>query len=91
MVDAGACSGALQKNSLNRKKEMALRAALGASRRQIYGHVLAESLVLSCLGGLLGFLTAVWAIDPLLALSPAEIQGAQEIQIDFTVLRVRKQ
>src|SRR4051812_23562499 len=43
-----------------RQKEMALRQALGASRAQLVGQLLAESLVLACAGGATGMLAAGW-------------------------------
>ena len=50
-----------------RRHELALRSALGAGAAQLTGHVLAESLVLSVVGGLLGVEGAWWAIRELAA------------------------
>jgi putative ABC transport system permease protein len=44
----------------NRRKEIAVRAALGASRFQIARHLLAESLILSCVAGCLAVILADW-------------------------------
>ncbi|HEY3741423.1 MAG TPA: ABC transporter permease [Bryobacteraceae bacterium] len=56
-----------------RRKEMAIRAALGADRSRLISQILAESLVLSLMGGALGILFAVWGVDLLSTVLPATI------------------
>jgi putative ABC transport system permease protein len=71
-----------------RKKELAIRAALGASRTNIAGQMLTEALLLSFGGGLAGLLFASWTVH-LLVLSFASDGGAQEYltaQLDWVVL-----
>jgi putative ABC transport system permease protein len=55
-----------------RRREIALRAALGASRWRIVAQLLWESLLLGSCGGLAGLLLGSWCLHPLLAASPLD-------------------
>jgi putative ABC transport system permease protein len=68
-----------------RQKEMAIRKALGASRARLISQVLAESLVLSGAGALLGLAFAHYGIKALVALQPAGINRPEEIHLSLTV------
>ena len=69
-----------------RGKEIAVRAAMGASRSRIIRQLLTESLLLAGLGGLLGLLIAQWGTEALVAAVPQNIPRAANIQLDAVVL-----
>ena len=60
-----------------RRKEMAIRAALGARRGRLIAQILSESLLLSLMGGALGLFFAGWGVDILSAVLPATLPMAQ--------------
>jgi putative ABC transport system permease protein len=68
-----------------RQKEFAIRTALGAGRFRVARQLLAESLLLSSLGGASGLLLARWSIGFARALIPANIPRADEINFDGPV------
>jgi putative ABC transport system permease protein len=69
-----------------REREIALRAALGASRTRLVRLIVAESVLLFAAGGALGLLLAWWGTRALLLLSPDAIPRAEGIGIDGRVL-----
>ncbi|HET6316908.1 MAG TPA: ABC transporter permease, partial [Chloroflexota bacterium] len=69
-----------------RQQELALRAALGASRGRIRRALLAESVVLALAGGVVGVALAWVSIGLLRTMAPAELPRVDEIGIDLTVL-----
>jgi len=70
----------------SRQKEMALRAALGASRWRLVRQMLIESLLLSLIGGVLGTLFAIWGVDLLVTFSDRYLPSTTQVSIDSTVL-----
>jgi putative ABC transport system permease protein len=69
-----------------RKKEMAIRTAVGASRWRIARQLLTESILLSLIGGGIGLVLARWGVDLILYMSPNAIPRSREIGLDWTVL-----
>jgi putative ABC transport system permease protein len=69
-----------------RKKEIALRMTLGASRMRLIRQLLTESLLLALLGGGLGFLLALLGIRFMVARLPSEISSMRDVGLDPTVL-----
>jgi predicted permease len=71
---------------LRRQRELAMRAALGASRKRLARQSLVEHAVLAGLGVLAGSLLAVYILDGLVAIAPAAIPRLDTIVIDLRVL-----
>ncbi|HSF24694.1 MAG TPA: ABC transporter permease, partial [Blastocatellia bacterium] len=72
--------------SFSRRKEIAIRLALGASRGRLIRQVLTESVLLAVVGGLAGLLIAMWGIEFLGAFKPAgaERAGSYIRVLDFS-------
>jgi putative ABC transport system permease protein len=68
-----------------RQKEIAIRSAIGAGRRDIVRQLLAESLVLAVFGGVAGLLLATWGVDLVVALGPRELPRLEELAVDGRV------
>jgi putative ABC transport system permease protein len=68
-----------------RAKEIGIRLALGASRRQIIRQLLAESIVLGLVGSALGLLFAVWGVDLMLTALPNEVPYWIHFDFDWRV------
>jgi len=72
----------------SRHKEFAVRTALGASRTRVLRQFIAEGVVLSVLGAIVGLALAYWGLKALLAANPQSIPRAAEITLDPAVLGV---
>jgi putative ABC transport system permease protein len=70
----------------SRKKEIAVRAGLGASRWRIARQLLTESVLLSMIGGAFGLLLAWWGTKALIALSPPGLMDLRNVSVSLPVL-----
>jgi len=68
-----------------RTHEIAVRAALGASRLRIIRQLLTESLLLAVIGGVLGIVLASWSTRALLSLAPADLPRLGAVRLDLRV------
>jgi putative ABC transport system permease protein len=69
-----------------RQKEIAIRAAMGASRTRVVRQMLTESLLLSVIGGIAGLLLSIWLTDALISMLPEGAPRIDQIGIDYRVL-----
>jgi putative ABC transport system permease protein len=65
-----------------RRREFAVRHALGANRRRLVGQLLVEAMLLSSVGGVVGVLLANWLLAALLALYPQQLPVWHTIAVD---------
>ncbi len=86
LVACANVAGLLLARASRRRSEIAVRTAMGASRAQIVRQFLAESVLLSMAGGVLGIFIAVLLLHGVLQLLPSDLPRAASITIDSSVL-----
>jgi putative ABC transport system permease protein len=72
--------------AVSRRKEIAVRSALGAGSSRIVRQLLTESVLLSLLGGGCGLLFAIWTLELVVRFGPKDVPRLQEISLDPMVL-----
>src|SRR5205085_2701624 len=71
----------------DRRREIAIRLAMGANRLRLIRQLLTESVLLSFVGGLAGVFLALWIVKVLLALKPPiDFPLAMAVDVDWRVL-----
>ena len=83
LIACGNVAGLVFARAASRRRELAVRAALGASRGVLVRQLLAESALIACAGGLLGVAGAAAVLETLVALSPADIPRLNDAGIDL--------
>ena len=85
LIAAANFAGLLLARVIEREGEFALRAALGASRRQLVRQQIGQALLLALLGTLAGLLIASWATPALFAMSPegSDMTGSAMREFDY--------
>jgi len=69
-----------------RRKEFAIRAALGAGRPRLIRQLLTEAVALALVGGMIGVLLAFWIVDLFVAISPGNIPRLDQVKLDGRVV-----
>ncbi|MBC7925283.1 MAG: ABC transporter permease [Bryobacteraceae bacterium] len=89
LVACANVAGLMLARAVERRREIGVRLALGASAKQIAMQMLGESLLVGLAGGLLGVVLAVVAVEviaPALAVSPADLSRLEGVHADASIL-----
>lgn len=86
LIAAGNVANLLFARGLQRRRELMVRSVLGASRLQLVGQLLTETLFLAGLGGFIGLLFSFYAIDTIKKLVPVSLYRFQELRVDWHAL-----
>ena len=78
-------AGLLIARGASRRRELAVRTALGAGRGRLMQQLLTESVVLALAGGALGLIVANWTLQLLISLAPENLPRLADITLDWRV------
>lgn len=78
-------AGLLMARGTARRREIAVRTALGAGRSRLLAQLLTESLVLALAGGIGGLLLGSWLLSALIQLAPDNLPRLDEVTLDWRV------
>ena len=86
LIAAGNVANLLFARGLQRRRELMVRSVLGATRLQLVGQLLRETVFLAMLGGFIGLLFSFYAIEVIKKLVPVSLYRFQEVSIDWHAL-----
>lgn len=86
LIACGNLANLLLTRALSRERELAIRGALGATRRRVFRQLLTESVVLALAGGVLGVLLAAAGVRLLLRSAPPATPRLQDVAVDGRML-----
>jgi predicted permease len=86
LVGCANIANLLLARATTRRREMAVRAAMGAGRRRLVRQLLAESVWIAVAGGAIGLVFAFAGVNALLRLAPANLPRLEEIRVDTGAL-----
>ena len=77
-------------HAVARRREMSVRAALGAGRQRLARQLLTESVILSVIGGVLGLVVAYGGVAVLVKIIPIDLTCFSPISVDARVMALRR-